>query len=86
MARCYDLRRDDAAVLVHLLSLEDLAPEDLSRSPLARNMVKNLQQRVRPTFHAAGGRARRTPTDRLNIPYGTRSWGTGMNADTSRKR
>ncbi|WP_128380395.1 helix-turn-helix domain-containing protein [Streptomyces cavernae] len=50
VARCYDLRRDDAAVLVHLLSLEDLAPEDLSRSPLARDMVLDLRQRVRPTF------------------------------------
>ncbi|MFR0367544.1 helix-turn-helix domain-containing protein [Streptomyces sp. MCC20] len=50
VARCYDLRREDAAVLVHLLSLEDLAPEDLSRSPLARDMVQDLQQRVRPTF------------------------------------
>ena len=50
VARCYDLRRDDAAVLVHLLSLEDLAPEDLSRSLLARNMVEGLRRRVRPTF------------------------------------
>ncbi|MEE1829710.1 helix-turn-helix domain-containing protein [Streptomyces sp. SP17KL33] len=50
MARCYDLRRDDAAVLVHLLSLEELAPEDLARSPLARDMILGLQQRVRPTF------------------------------------
>ncbi|MFI2206053.1 hypothetical protein ACH47Z_35835 [Streptomyces sp. NPDC020192] len=50
VARCYDLRRDDAAVLVHLLSLEELAPEDLSRSPLARDMVQDLRQRVRPTF------------------------------------
>ncbi|WP_200307955.1 hypothetical protein [Streptomyces adelaidensis] len=44
------LWREDAAVLVHLLSLADLAPEDLSRRPLARDMVQDLQQRVRPTF------------------------------------
>ncbi|WP_328974173.1 helix-turn-helix transcriptional regulator [Streptomyces canus] len=50
VARCYNLRRDDAAVLVHLLSLEDLAPEDLSRSPVARTMVQDLQLRVRPAF------------------------------------
>ncbi|WP_405467431.1 helix-turn-helix domain-containing protein [Streptomyces canus] len=50
VARCYNLRRDDAAVLVHLLSLEDLAPEDLSRSPVARTMVQELQLRVRPAF------------------------------------
>ncbi|WP_405905668.1 transcriptional regulator [Streptomyces sp. NBC_00828] len=50
LARCYDLRREDAAVLVHLLSLEDIAPEDLARSPLARDMILDLQTRIRPTF------------------------------------
>ncbi|MFD0622992.1 hypothetical protein ACFQ2K_09410 [Streptomyces sanglieri] len=35
VARCYDLRRDDAAVLVHLLELEEFVPEELERSPLA---------------------------------------------------
>lgn len=50
VARCYDLRREDAAVLVHLLDLEQLAPEDLARSPLARQMVTDLQRRIRPTY------------------------------------
>lgn len=50
LARCHDLRRENAAVLVHLLDLEDIAPEDLARSPLARHMILDLQQRVRPTF------------------------------------
>ncbi|MFC4463952.1 helix-turn-helix domain-containing protein [Streptomyces xiangluensis] len=50
LARCYDLRREDAATLVHLLDLEDVAPEDLARSPLARKMILDLQGRVRPTF------------------------------------
>lgn len=50
VARCYDLRRDDAAALVHLLELEELAPEDLARSPLARDMILGLQERVRPAF------------------------------------
>ncbi|KMS74188.1 transcriptional regulator [Streptomyces viridochromogenes] len=50
VARCHDLRREDAAVLVHLLGLEDLAPEDLARSPLARDIVLSLHERVRPTF------------------------------------
>jgi transcriptional regulator with XRE-family HTH domain len=50
LARCYDLRREDAATLVHLLDLEDVAPEDLARSPLARKMILDLQKRVRPTF------------------------------------
>jgi hypothetical protein len=35
---------------VHLLTLEDLAPEDMARSSLARDMLLRLQQRVRPTF------------------------------------
>ncbi|MFC8429261.1 helix-turn-helix domain-containing protein [Streptomyces sp. NPDC057253] len=50
LARCHDLRREDAAVLVHLLDLEEVAPEDLARSPLARDMILDLQKRVRPTF------------------------------------
>jgi transcriptional regulator with XRE-family HTH domain len=50
VARCYDLRREDAAVLVHLLELEELAPEDLQRSPLARGLVLSLVERARPTY------------------------------------
>ncbi|MFG2221038.1 MULTISPECIES: helix-turn-helix domain-containing protein [unclassified Streptomyces] len=50
VARCYDLRRDDAAVLVHLLELEELAPEDLERSPLARTVTASLVGRARPTL------------------------------------
>ncbi|WP_331759928.1 helix-turn-helix transcriptional regulator [Streptomyces anulatus] len=50
VARCYDLRRDDAAVLVHLLDLEELAPEDLERSPLGRQLVVDLMHRARPTY------------------------------------
>lgn len=50
VARCYDLRRDDAAVLVHLLELEQLAPEDLERSALGRQLVVDLLHRVRPTY------------------------------------
>ncbi|MEV1083495.1 helix-turn-helix transcriptional regulator [Streptomyces sp. NPDC050211] len=50
LARCHDLRREDAAVLVHLLDLEEIAPEDLARNPLAHNMILDLQKRVRPTF------------------------------------
>ncbi|MFG1667649.1 helix-turn-helix domain-containing protein [Streptomyces sp. Y7] len=50
LARCHDLRREDAAVLVHLLDLEEIAPEDLARNPVARSMILDLQKRVRPTF------------------------------------
>ncbi|MCX4554291.1 helix-turn-helix domain-containing protein [Streptomyces sp. NBC_01500] len=52
MARCYDMRRDDAAVLVHILGLEELSPEDLARSPLALSMITSLLKRVRPTYRA----------------------------------
>ncbi|MCZ1012286.1 helix-turn-helix domain-containing protein [Streptomyces lydicus] len=50
LARCYDLRRDDAAVLVHLLDLEKLSYEDMARSSLATEMVTGLLHRVRPTY------------------------------------
>ncbi|MET9077023.1 helix-turn-helix transcriptional regulator [Streptomyces sp. NPDC004232] len=50
LARCYDLRRDDAAVLVHLLDLEKLSPQDMVRSKLATDMVLGLLDRVRPTY------------------------------------
>ncbi|MEU7154126.1 helix-turn-helix transcriptional regulator [Streptomyces sp. NPDC045456] len=51
VARCYDLRREDAATLLHLLQLEALAPEDLARTPLARALVLGLVRRAR-TMHA----------------------------------
>ncbi|MEU9401329.1 helix-turn-helix transcriptional regulator [Streptomyces sp. NPDC048242] len=50
LARCYDLQRDDAAVIVHLLDMEKLSEEDMMRSPLARDMVSGLLRRVRPTY------------------------------------
>lgn len=51
VARCYDLRREDAAVLLHLLELEQLAPEDLARAPMARQLVLSLVRRAR-AMHA----------------------------------
>ncbi|MGW7361993.1 transcriptional regulator [Streptomyces sp. NPDC054841] len=51
VARCYDLRREDAAVLLHLLELERLAPEDLARAPMARAMMLGLIRRAR-AMHA----------------------------------
>ncbi|MFB8347891.1 helix-turn-helix domain-containing protein [Streptomyces niveus] len=50
LARCYDQRRDDAAVLVHLLDLEKLSAEDMARSVVAADMVTGLLHRVRPTY------------------------------------
>ncbi|MFD4113211.1 helix-turn-helix domain-containing protein [Streptomyces niveus] len=50
VACCYDMRREDPAVFVHLLNLEELAPEDLARSPQALALVRGLLKRVRPTY------------------------------------
>jgi transcriptional regulator with XRE-family HTH domain len=50
VARCWDLLREDAAVLVHLIDLAAAAPEDLARSPLALQMITDLRKRVRPTY------------------------------------
>ncbi|MER6690043.1 helix-turn-helix domain-containing protein [Streptomyces minutiscleroticus] len=48
VAACYHLRREDPAVLAHLLELEQLAPQDLLRSPLARELLLSLLRRARP--------------------------------------
>ncbi|MFS7872605.1 hypothetical protein ACEYXF_04610 [Streptomyces asiaticus] len=47
VARCHHLRREDAAVLLSLLELEDLAPEDLARTPLARKLMLTVIRRGR---------------------------------------
>jgi hypothetical protein len=51
VTRCYDLRREDAAVLLHLLELEQLAPEDLARVAMGRDLVLGLVRRAR-AMHA----------------------------------
>ncbi|MET9294986.1 helix-turn-helix domain-containing protein [Streptomyces sp. NPDC003077] len=51
VARCYDLRREDAATLLHVLRLEALAPEDLARTPMAGALVLSLVRRAR-AMHA----------------------------------
>ncbi|MFT2018393.1 helix-turn-helix domain-containing protein [Streptomyces sp. 796.1] len=51
VARCYDLRREDAAVLLHLLELEEVAPEDLARNPMARDLIRGVLRRAR-AMHA----------------------------------
>ncbi|MGW7517380.1 transcriptional regulator [Streptomyces sp. NPDC054796] len=50
IARCYAQRKEDAAVLVHLLDLECLAPEDLAHSPEAHRLITQLMGRARPTY------------------------------------
>ncbi|MBW5420255.1 helix-turn-helix domain-containing protein [Streptomyces sp. BG9H] len=51
VAACHSQRRDDAAVLLALLGLEAVAPEDLARTPLARQLVLTVIRRAR-AMHA----------------------------------
>jgi DNA-binding XRE family transcriptional regulator len=50
LARLHDQRRDDAAVLVHLISAEASGPEDMRYNVLARELVRGLLKRVRPSL------------------------------------
>ncbi|WP_411090777.1 helix-turn-helix domain-containing protein [Streptomyces sp. 049-1] len=51
VAACHSQRRDDAAALLSLLSLESVAPEDLARNPVARHLVMTVIRRAR-AMHA----------------------------------
>ncbi|MFF4934289.1 helix-turn-helix domain-containing protein [Streptomyces griseofuscus] len=51
VAACHSQRRDDAAVLLSLLGLEAVAPEDLARTPLARQLTLTVIRRAR-AMHA----------------------------------
>ncbi|GGV14697.1 helix-turn-helix domain-containing protein [Streptomyces spectabilis] len=51
VAACHSQRRDDAAALLSLLGLEAVAPEDLARNPLARQIVLTVIRRGR-AMHA----------------------------------
>lgn len=50
VARCYEQRRDDPGVLLHLMSAEASGPEDMRYNQLARDLVHGLLKRARPTF------------------------------------
>jgi transcriptional regulator with XRE-family HTH domain len=52
LARCYDQRREDPAVLLHLLRAEREAPEDMRYNLLARDLVRGLVRRSRPSYAA----------------------------------
>jgi transcriptional regulator with XRE-family HTH domain len=52
LARCYEQRREDPAVLLHLLSAERQAPEDMRYNLLARDLVRGLVKRARPSYAA----------------------------------
>ncbi|MFE6526863.1 helix-turn-helix domain-containing protein [Streptomyces sp. NPDC057794] len=51
VAACHSQRRDDSAALLALLGLEAFAPEDLARTPLARQLVMTVIRRGR-AMHA----------------------------------
>ncbi|MVO84209.1 helix-turn-helix domain-containing protein [Streptomyces sp. p1417] len=51
VAACHSQRRDDASALLSLLGLEGIAPEDLARNPLARQLVLTVIRRAR-AMHA----------------------------------
>ncbi|GAB3989904.1 helix-turn-helix transcriptional regulator [Actinoallomurus acanthiterrae] len=50
LARLNDQRRDDAAVLLHLMSAEASGPEDMRYNLLARDLVRGLLKRARPSL------------------------------------
>ena len=50
VARCYEQRRDDPGVFLHLMNAESSGPEDLRYNSLARDLVHGLLKRARPTY------------------------------------
>jgi len=50
LARCYHLRHEDAGTILHLLAAEQESSEDLRYNPLARDLVRGLLRRVRPSL------------------------------------
>jgi transcriptional regulator with XRE-family HTH domain len=47
VARCYEQRRDDPGVLVHLANAESTGPEDMQYNTMARELVQGLLKRAR---------------------------------------
>lgn len=50
LARCHHQRREDEAVLLHVLNAERESPQDVGRNVLARDLVRGLLRRARPTL------------------------------------
>jgi hypothetical protein len=50
VARCYEQRRDDPGVFLHLMNAEASGPEDMRYNTLARDLVHGLLKRARPTY------------------------------------
>jgi transcriptional regulator with XRE-family HTH domain len=49
-ARCHHQRREDEAVLLHLLNAERQSPQDVGNNALARDLVRGLLRRARPSL------------------------------------
>jgi transcriptional regulator with XRE-family HTH domain len=50
LARCYHLRHEDTGTILHLLAAEQESSEDLRYNPLARDLVRGLLRRARPSL------------------------------------
>jgi transcriptional regulator with XRE-family HTH domain len=50
VARCYEQKRDDPGVFLHLVNAEVSGPEDMRYNTLARDLVHGLLKRARPTY------------------------------------
>jgi RecA/RadA recombinase len=50
LARCYHLRHEDAGTILHLLAAEQESSEDLRYNPMARDLVRGLLRRARPSL------------------------------------
>jgi transcriptional regulator with XRE-family HTH domain len=50
VARCYEQRKDDPGVFLHLMNAESSGPEDMRYNTLARDLVHGLLKRARPTY------------------------------------
>jgi transcriptional regulator with XRE-family HTH domain len=50
LARCYHLRHEDAGTILHLLAAEQESGEDRRYNPLARDLVRGLLRRARPSL------------------------------------
>jgi hypothetical protein len=49
LARCYDLKREDAGVILNLTRAERISPEDVRYHKLTHGLVRGLLKRVKPS-------------------------------------
>jgi len=74
VARCYEQKRDDPGVFLHLVNAEASGPEDMRYNTLARDLVHGLLKRARPTYapqvHALARRIERVELAGRLLPRG----------------